>query len=76
MENKEKVDSEQKDPKEEGSTESDEEEQRGPDGEKKKRIMGPRKKFEWTDHVRFGKTSVLDALFLLQTLHYNFSMFR
>ncbi|XP_071086935.1 ubinuclein-1-like isoform X1 [Haliotis cracherodii] len=52
MENKEKVDSEQKDPKEEGSTESDEEEQRGPDGEKKKRIMGPRKKFEWTDHVR------------------------
>ncbi|XP_046572244.1 ubinuclein-1-like isoform X2 [Haliotis rubra] len=51
MENKEK-DTDQKEPKEEGSTESDEEEQRGPDGEKKKRIMGPRKKFEWTDHVR------------------------
>ncbi|XP_067663591.1 ubinuclein-1-like [Haliotis asinina] len=51
MENKEK-DAEQKEQKEEGSTESDEEEQRGPDGDKKKRIMGPRKKFEWTDHVR------------------------
>ncbi|XP_041357577.1 ubinuclein-1-like isoform X2 [Gigantopelta aegis] len=58
VENKEKGEGDSS-VKDYASTESDEEEKTNQDLTNKKRIIGPRKKFMWTDHIREGLCDVV-----------------